>query len=178
MKTPKLIQDDFNNSAIREIKAAMKENKDLRMHERYQTILMVLHKIPYKEISRITGRSVATICNYVKAYRQGGLEGLNRDHSPGRPRLLTPEQEQQVYQTIIDKTPVDVGFPSKMNWTSPIIRKWIEQEFGVHYSDRGTRELLYRLKLSFTTPTYTLAKADPVKQEAYKQEFETFKKNS
>ncbi|MDF2814679.1 MAG: hypothetical protein K0Q81_879 [Paenibacillus sp.] len=63
-----------------------------------------------------------------------------------------------------------------MNWTSPIIRKWIERDFGVLYSDRGTRELLYRLKLSFTVPTYTLAKADPAKQEAFVQEFETYKK--
>jgi hypothetical protein len=63
-----------------------------------------------------------------------------------------------------------------MNWTSPIIRKWIEQEFGVLYSDRGTRELLYHLELSFTAPTYTLAKADPAKQEAFKQDFEELKK--
>lgn len=99
-------------------------------------------------------------------------------HSPGRPRQLTPQQEQQLYQTVVDKTPKDVGFPAKMNWTSPIIRKWIEREYGVLYSDRGTRELLYRINLSFTTPTYTLAKADPAKQEAFKQEFEEYKKNS
>jgi putative transposase len=53
-----------------------------------------------------------------------------------------------------------------------------EQEFGVLYSDRGTRELLYHLELSFTAPTYTLAKADPAKQEAFKQDFEELKKNS
>jgi transposase len=176
MKTPKLIQDDMNNPAIQKIKAAMKDNKDLRMHERYQIIIMVLRNEPYKRISETTGRSHGTICNYVKAYNEGGLEGLQMGHSSGRPRLLTPEQEHQVYQTIVNETPVDVGFPAKMNWTSPIIRKWIEQEFGVLYSDRGTRELLYRLKLSFTIPTYTLAKADPVKQEAFKREFEELKK--
>jgi len=176
MKTPKLIQEEINNPAIREIKAAMKANKDLRIHERYQTILMHLHGVPNKEISTVTGRSLSTVYNYVNAYRKGGIEGLKIEYSTGRPRQLTPEQEQQVYQTIVDKTPSDVGFPAKMNWTSPIIRKWIEQTYGIRYSDRGTRELLYRLKLSFTTPTYTLAKADPVKQEAFKQEFEEIKK--
>lgn len=178
MNKPKLILDDIKNPAIQEIKAAMKGNKDLRMHERYQIMIMVLRAEPYQKISELTGRSHGTICNYVKAYKNGGIAGLKMQHSPGRPRQLTPEQEQQVYQMIVDKTPVDVGFPSKMNWTSPIIRKWIEQEFGVLYSDRGTRELLYRINLSFTTPTYTLAKADPVKQEAFKKEFENTKKNS
>ncbi|WP_155837219.1 IS630 family transposase [Aneurinibacillus terranovensis] len=170
------MQVNEKDGAIQEIKAAMKANKDLRMHERYQTILMVLLGESYERITQVTGRALSTLYNYSKAYRENGIEGLKMDHSTGRPRQLTSEQEQQLYQTIVNKTPTDVGFPAKMNWTSPIIRKWIEQEFGVRYSDRGTRELLYRLKLSFTTPTYTLAKADPVKQEAFKQELEEIKK--
>lgn len=176
MKTPKLIKRDLNNPAIQEIKVAMKAIKDSRMYERYQTILMHLHGVSNKEISSLTGRSLSTVYNYVNAYCKGGIEGLKMEYSTGRPRQLTPEQEQQVYETVIRKTPVDVGFPAKMNWTSPIVRKWIEQEFGVLYSDRGTRELMYRLNLSFTTPTYTLAKADPIKQEAFIQAFEDLKK--
>lgn len=170
------IQENEKDRAIQEIKAAMKANKDLRMHERYQTILMVLLGESYEQIVKVTGRALSTLYNYSKAYREKGIDGLILEHSPGRPRQLTSEQEQQLYQTIINQTPVDVGFPAKMNWTSPIIRKWIEQTFDVRYSERGTRELLYRLKLSFTTPTYTLAKADPAKQEAFKQEFEKIKK--
>ena len=37
-------------------------------------------------------------------------------------------------------------------------------------------QVLYRLDLSYTRPTYTLAKADPEKQEAFKQDFEVLKK--
>lgn len=155
--------------AIQEIKAVMKTNKDLRMHERYQTILMLLLGESYDRIRDVTGRATSTLYSYSKAYREQGIEGLKMERPPGRNRLLTPEQEQQVYETVADRTPVEMGFPSKMNWTSPLIRKWIEQEWGVHYSDRGTRELLYRLKLSFTKPTYTLAKADSQKQEEFKQ---------
>lgn len=174
----RLVQNDIDSPEIQEIKGAMKANKNLRLHERYQIVLMILYGTDFEEISKLTGRSLSTVYNYASAYRQGGIEGLTMKHSTGRPRQLTTEQEQQVYQTVVDKTPSDVGFPAKMNWTSPLVRKWIEKEFGICYSDRGTRELLYRLKLSFTTPTYTLAKADPVKQEAFKQEFEGFKKNS
>jgi len=36
--------------------------------------------------------------------------------------------------------------------------------------------VLYRLNLSFTRPTYTLAKADPQKQEEFKEKFELLKK--
>lgn len=172
------IEEEQKSAAIQEIKAALRTNKTLRMHERYQTILMLLLGESYERIAEVTGRTVSTLYNYSKTYREQGIEGLQIGHPPGRHRLLTPEQEQQVYETVTNQTPADEGFPAKMNWTSPLIRKWIEQKWGIRYSDRGTRELLYRLKLSFTKPTYTLAKADPQKQEAFKQTFQELKKTA
>lgn len=165
------------DQAIQEVKEAMKTNKDLRMHQRYQVILMVLHGETYEKIASITGQSRATLYNYSNAYRLNGLAGLDRGRPPGRKSFLTPEQEQQVYEMIVHQKPVDVGFPVEMNWTSPLIRKWIKQTFDVSYSDRGTRKLLERLGLRFTKPTYTLEKADPAKQEVFKEQFENVKKN-
>ncbi|MBE1555658.1 transposase [Filibacter limicola] len=101
----------------------MKENKDLRMHERYLTILMLLRGESYENIAEVLGRRISTLYNYSKAYREKGLDGLHRGHPPGRNPMLTPEQEQKLYQTIVNQTPVDVGFPVEMNWTSPIIRE-------------------------------------------------------
>ncbi|CAM4247796.1 helix-turn-helix domain-containing protein [Paenibacillus alkaliterrae] len=126
MKLPKLLQEDQNDPEIQAIKAAIKANKDLRMHERYQTILLVLHGVSKKDTSKIIGRSLSTVYNYINAYRQKGIKGLRIETPPGRQRFLSAEQEQRVYQTIVNQTPADVGFPAKMNWTSPIIRKWIE----------------------------------------------------
>ena len=90
----------------------------------------------------MTGRTVATLYNYSKAYREHGMHGLQIGHPPGRHRLLSAEQEQQVYEVVTNQTPVDQGFPSQMNWTSPLVRKWIEQKWDIRYSDRGTRDLL------------------------------------
>lgn len=38
--------------------------------------------------------------------------------------------------------------------------------------------LLHRIKLSYTRPTYSLAKADPEKQEKFREELESIKKTS
>jgi hypothetical protein len=54
---------------------------------------------------------------------------MNMQYSPGRPHLLTEEQEQLFYQTVVEKTPADVGFPENMNWTSPLAKDWIERHF-------------------------------------------------
>ncbi|WP_025682277.1 IS630 family transposase [Paenibacillus maysiensis] len=170
------VAEEQKAAAIQEVKAAMKINKDLRMHERYQTILMLLLGESYERISEVTGRALATLYNYSKAYREQGIQGLQIGRPPGRNRLLTAEQERQVYEVVTIQTPADQGFPAQMNWTSPLVRKWMEQTWDIRYSDRGTRDLLYRLKLSFTKPTYTLAKADPQKQEEFKEKFQELKK--
>jgi putative transposase len=176
MRKRVLIPEQDIPAAREELQRMMKETKHTHMYQRYQVILMMLEGESYEKIASYTGLSLATIFNYRKAYCEKGMKGLERKYAPGRPKFLTPEQEQQVYQTVVESTPVDVGFPVEMNWTAPLIRQWIEQTFQVKYSDRGTRDLLHRLNLSYTKPTYTLEKADVAKQEAFKESFETVKK--
>jgi transposase len=173
----KILQSDNKNPTMQKVKAAMKNTKDKRMFERYQSILLHLKGMTYEQIAGITNRSSVTIGSYVKAYREKGLDGLQLGQSPGRPSFLTEEQEQELYQLIIERRPADVGFPAEMNWNAPLIREWIEREYDVIYAERGVRKLLCRLGFSYTKPTYTLAKADPEKQAAFREEFETIKKN-
>jgi transposase len=173
---PKVLSFEDKEARLDEVKRAMRETDDKRLYERYLCISLLLSGHSRKNITEILDRGLDTIGNYIQDYCTSGLEGLNMGHSPGRPALLTPEQEQMLYLILVEKTPVDVGFPAKMNWTSGIVRKWIKNEFRVEYSERGTRELLYRLGFAHTRPTYTMAKADPVQQETFKQEFEVVKK--
>ncbi|MDF2814678.1 MAG: hypothetical protein K0Q81_878 [Paenibacillus sp.] len=88
MKLPRLLEEDLNNPEILAIKAAIKANKDLRMHERYQTILLDLHSVSKKDISKMIGRSLSTVYNYINAYRQEGIQGLRIETPPGRQPFL------------------------------------------------------------------------------------------
>ncbi|MBE7548973.1 MAG: winged helix-turn-helix domain-containing protein [Planctomycetia bacterium] len=47
-------------------------------------------------------------------------------------------------------------------WTSVIIAKTIENEFGLEYHPGHVRKLLKQIGISFQRPTYRLVKADPV----------------
>lgn len=80
-------------------------------------------------------------------------------------------------EVITTKTPEDVGFESKRNWTIELIRQWVIREFNIEMSHRGIAYVLERLNLSYTRPTYVLAKADPKKQEEFKNDFESLKKH-
>lgn len=56
---------------------------------------------------------------------------------------------------VATKRPINVDFPVDYNWTAGLIGKWIEREYGV---------------------SYPLAKADPEKQEAFRETFAGIKK--
>lgn len=138
----------------------MKQTKDKRMYERYQTIYLYLQGCAIKEIIRMVGRSSKTIYNYINAYKDKGLDGLVRHHSPGAPRKLSPEQEQELVQIIATQLPVNVGFHTKYNWTLAIIATLIERKWQQTYTLRGVSLLLHDLGLSYTKSTYTLVKAE------------------
>jgi len=115
MKTPNLLDTIDRDQALQELDGALHSRENVRLHERYQVVNMVLQGHSYQTISQMVKRSMTTVGRYVEAYRQEGLSGLAMTRPTGRPRRLTEEQEQQLYDLIVEKTPADVGFPAEMN---------------------------------------------------------------
>lgn len=173
----KIFEAGTQKAEIQAIKKAMKDTKDKRMYLRYRIIYLHLQGHTNRDIAKMEGFCEHTVGVYVSKYNKNGIEGLALKHSPGAPRLLTAEQEMLLAEVITTKTPDQVGFPNRKNWYINIVQQWVKDNLNVEYSHRGMAEVLYRLKLSFTRPTYTLAKADPQKQEEFKQEFELLKKS-
>ena len=77
---------------------------------------------------------------------------------------------------ITEKLPKEVGLEPHCNWTAPLACKYVKDHYGVTFSERGMRDVFYRLNLSYTRPTYVLAKADPQKQAEFVEKLEDIKK--
>ena len=163
--------------AINNLKRLASKTKEARMRLRYDVIRLFLKGQTKTEIAEIFEIPYNTVKNYIIAYEKSGIEGLVINKSPGRKTKLNTEQEQQLYKCIETQLPKDVGFDPFVNWTAPMVCQWVLKEFGVTFSERGMRDVLYRLKLSYTCPTYTLKKADPEKQKEFLADFEILKKN-
>jgi len=176
-KTNEVFEEDNKNLELQILKKVIKENKIKRMHIRYMVIYHHLMGISNVNIASMNNLCDHTVGTYVNAYKQNGIQGLKMGKSTGAPRLLTREQENLLVEIITTKTPDEVGFFPRKNWDSNIIRQWVLKNLNVKYTQRGMLEVLYRLELSYTRPTYTLVKADPKKQEEFVQEFELIKKN-
>lgn len=126
--------------------------------------------IPVKEIATIMCRSEKTIRIYIHAYEKEGIHGLIMRFSPWRSPRLTKDQRDKLKQVIVNLVPADVGFTAKFNWTLQLIADYIERTFGCTYSLRGVSKLMEHMGMSYTKPTYTLAAADPVKQQQFVEE--------
>lgn len=162
---------------IEELLQAMKTVKINREYRRIQAIYLYGTGEITEKIAKITQLTPVTISRIYKKYRSDGLASIPDAPRGGRPSRLSPEQEVKLKDLILNKTPADVGFPANFNWTAGIIGEYILREYKVKYSIKGVTLILARLNLSFTRPTYTLAKADPVKQEQFRKDFDQVKKN-
>jgi transposase len=100
---PKIITFEDTETRLNDVKRAMRETDDKRLYERYLCISLLLSGYSRKNISEITDRGLDTIGNYIQDYCTSGLEGLSMEYSPGRPTLLTPEQEKMLYDTLVEK---------------------------------------------------------------------------
>jgi len=165
-----------DRAEIKYFKKMMRETKDARMHIRYTVLMLHYRGYTNIHIAHILGLCEHTVGRYIRAYKARGIEGLKMGKSTGFPRFLTQEQEEILFKIITTQTPDEVGFGYRKNWTADIVRKWVKDNFGIEYSTRGMQDVLHRLNLSYTRPTYTLAKADEIKQQEFKQDFELLKK--
>lgn len=155
------------NKELQEVEIRLKQEKNRRMFERYQTVRLHLLGQNNQHIASIIGRSDRTVRTYLQHYNTSGLDGLLIQPPPGRSDRLTEEQQSQLKKTITESLPHEVGFTAKFNWTLELISEFINLEFGQKYSLRGTSKLMNRLNMSYTKPTYTLAAANEEKQTEF-----------
>ena len=167
---------DGHESDVKDIKNALKDTKNIRLYKRYSVLLKHFEGFTNRKIAEMENIDDHTVGVYIKNYKANKLDGLTMKHSSGKKRRINPEQEQLLVNIITTKTPDDVGFESRKNWTIELIRQWVIKEFNITMSHRGMAEVLYRLNLSYTRPTYVLAKADKEKQQQFKNDFEELKK--
>lgn len=166
------------NEIIRELKKLARKAKEARQRRQYDIVRLYLEGRGKSEIAQIMDMSLQAIYKVLNRYKAGGIEGLTLRKPTGRSRKLSDEQEAELYQVISGKLPKEVGLEPFCNWTAPLACQYVKKQFGVQFSERGMRDVFYRLHLSYTRPTYTLAKADPVKQEEFKGQLEQLKKTS
>jgi len=129
-------------------------------------------------VIKALGFSRSCIYTWLAMYREGGLDALRAKKLEGRPMKLSGKQIQQLYGSIVNKTPLQFKFAFAL-WTCATVRELIRMKFGVHLSEVSVGRLLKKLGLSPQRPLYRAYQQDPVKVEAYlKDEYPAIQKRA
>ena len=172
------IMEQDTEEEIAGLKRLARKTHDGKQRRRYDIVRLFLSKRAKPDNAEILDISLTQVYLILNLYKQGGIEGLTLKQPPGRQRKLTDEQERELIGIITEKLPKEVGLEPYCNWTAPLACKYVKDHYGVTFSERGMRDVFYRLNLSYTRPTYVPAKADPQKQAEFLEKLEGIKKSS
>ena len=98
-----------------------------------------------------------------------GLEALRSTVATGRPRSLSPEQEQQVFRWINGCDPRQYGFDFGL-WTRSLVVSLIEQKFGIRLGVTAVGALLAKLDLTPQKPLQRAYQRDPEAIDMWRRE--------
>jgi transposase len=141
----------------KELERRRKETLDRRVYQRLTAVLAVAADKTREEVAELLGVSLSQLGEWLRIYRNEGLDALCAIHNKGDPGKLKPNQVAHLKEQVSTG-----GFRN-----SDQIRDWIEATFGVRYSSSGVKDLLKRIGVSYHKVSGFLWKADPDEQRAF-----------
>src|SRR5215211_7372089 len=138
-----------------EIERRRKETLDRRIYQRLTAALAIASDKSREEVAELLGVSLSQLGEWLRVFRDDGLDALCAPLYQGDPGNLTPHQVQLLED--------EVAGGCFRN--SDQIRHWIHKTFGVAYSPSGVKDLLKRAGISHHKVTGSLWKANPDKQK-------------
>lgn len=119
-----------------------------------------------RTVARILKVSVRSVFLWLAIYRTGGYDALEDKARSGRPRKVSAEVMQWLYDSITLGDPRQHQFQFCL-WTLGIVRTMLKREKGISLSKSGVSRLLSHMGLSPQRPIYRSYKQDPEELEKY-----------
>jgi transposase len=141
----------------RDLERRRKRALDRRVYQRLTAVLLVAEGKSRAEVAHLLGIGLSQLGEWLRLYRNQGVDALCTLHYKGDPGKLTPSQLERL------KEKVSTGCFRN----SAQIRQWLQDTFGVSYTPSGVKDLLRRVGVSYHKVTGFLWKADPDKQKEF-----------
>src|SRR6476620_2672345 len=125
----------LTNEQRKEIERRRKQTLDRRIYQRLTAVLAVASGKSREEVADLLGISLSQLGEWLRVFRNEGLDALCTLLYKGDPGKLTPDQVARV------KDEVAKGCFRN----SDQIRHWIDKTFCVIYSPSGVKDMLKRV---------------------------------
>jgi transposase len=142
--------------------------QDRRIYQRLSAVLWIDDGRTRDEVAQLVGVSTRQVGQWLRIFRNKGLEPLCTLHYKGDPGRLRPAQIDQL------KHRITTGAFHNVEQ----VRTWIEATFGVSYSATGVKELLRRIGASYHKVSGFFWKADVKKQRQFVRKYRRHKREA
>lgn len=133
--------------------------------EHSEKILMVLlsdqGKSPINIAEQIQ-RNPHTVRDWLKRYQKEGINGFQREYSPGRPNRIR-KSITSIIKDIIEESPTRYGFQSN-SWTAQLMVDYLRKH-GIKSSIDTVKRALKDLGYTYKRPSKTVPKTAPGRKE-------------
>ena len=136
-----------------------------RVAKRLQAVILNSEGRTSGDLAGILKAPRSRVSEWLAHYQLYGVDGLLEGYRSGRPPGLT-EAHRVGLADILESGPVAYGLDSGI-WTSPMITRVIEEEFGIAYHPGHVRKLLHALGFSVQRPRRVLARANAAEQDRW-----------
>jgi transposase len=133
---------------------------------RRQAVLQVQNGTSPEIVARGLGINRTTIYDWLALYRKGGWDALKARKRGGRRRKLDGKALAWIYRVVTMKNPLQMKFAFAL-WTIDMIRKLINDRFGIDLSKASVNRLLDQLGLSAQKPLWRAYQQNPQAVEAW-----------
>ena len=121
------------------IRERRRQADDRRIFQRLSALLWIDEGRTREEVAELLGVSSRQVGDWLRIFRNKGLDELCTLHYRGDPGRLRPAQVERLRQEIAKG-----AFHN-----ADQVRAWIEEQFGVAYSATGVKDLLHRIGASY-----------------------------
>ena len=145
----------------KEISERRRQAQDRRVYQRLSAVLWSDDGRSREEIARLVGVSTRQVGQWLRIFRNKGLDQLCILHYQGDPGRLGPAQVERIKREIA----------TGLFHNAEQVRTWVRDNLGVDYSLSGIKDLLRRIGASYHKVSGFFWKADVKKQKQFVRKY-------
>ena len=146
-----------------ELVTAQRTSRNVRHWRRYQAVLLRAEGVALATVAQTLGCRQASVCNWTRAWRERGAQGVAEGAHRGAERRLDAEAEHRMEGLLEEGNPQAHGYAA-LNWTAPLLRRELAKR-GWGASERTLRRTLHRLGYRWKRPKFVRGRPDPAYAE-------------
>jgi transposase len=143
---------------LAELRAAHRGTRDKREADRIKAVLALATGWRAEEVAEIL---------QIKRYREGGIQALRDIAFRGSACALDTDELALL----------DLHLQEHLYLSAKAVAHWVQETFGVSYTDSGMTALLHRLGYVYKKPKLVPGKADPQAQAQFLAEYDKLKQD-